>query len=115
MASSYSEYVNVSEALGRIGGNAKILVRLLDSFIKNKSYDELLAAIADNDIPAAAAAAHAVKGMAANLSMPALYKTSTDYEQKLKTGENDESLFADFKEAFEKTLGCLEDVKSDLA
>ncbi|MDR2931661.1 MAG: Hpt domain-containing protein [Oscillospiraceae bacterium] len=111
---SYSDYINLEEGLGRIGGNKKIFGTLLDSFARNKSYDELCGALEAGDLPAAAAAAHAIKGMTANLSMTALYSASAELEQALKAGDNNTALFEKVREAREKTLAAIEPCKQDL-
>lgn len=110
----FSAYVNLTESLGRIGGNKKILLMLLDKFEKDKNYDELINAVESGDISKSANAAHAIKGMAANLSMPVLYDAATNYEKELKAGSHVPELFEAFKQARELTMQSLTAVRQEL-
>ena len=80
------EYIDVADALARIRGNEKLFKLLLSSFLADTSYNDLETHIGNNDIDSAARSAHALKGIAANLSMPALHKAVAELEGQLKIG-----------------------------
>jgi CheY-like chemotaxis protein len=76
--------VNVFAGLGRIGGNRGVFESILKKFPSDKNFETLSAAILSEDYGAAANAAHAFKGIAANLSMEPLAQTVSQLEQALK-------------------------------
>jgi len=98
------EYVNVEEGLGRIRGNQKIYKMLLTTFLDNDSFQQLEADIAAQKIDEAAKTAHAVKGIAANLSLPKLYEHILLLEGQLKTGYFMPDSFADAQQSYKTTL-----------
>ena len=77
--------INVEEGLKRVRDNTKIFKVLLTSF-ESKSYvPQLQTEIDALDWPAAAKTAHAIKGVAANLSLTALYEITVTLESQLKS------------------------------
>jgi HPt (histidine-containing phosphotransfer) domain-containing protein len=85
----YKLYLDAEDALKRMGGNKAILTTLLKKFINGSEEEKLKAALADysaQNFADAKAAAHAIKGLAANLSMPALREAAFNLEMTVKEG-----------------------------
>ena len=109
------QYVNTEKALERIRGNAKLFKTLLTHFLATKSqFDQLQKEIAANDREAASKSVHALKGVAANLSMTTLYDLCAPFEILLKTDTDASECLASFNAAYEKTLECVNTVLSTL-
>ena len=107
------QYVDTEKALGRIRGNAKLFKTLLTHFLATRSqFEQLQKEIAANDREAASKSVHALKGVAANLSMTKLYDVSAPFEALLKTDADATEILASFNVAYEKTI---ESVNSILA
>ncbi|MDR3206965.1 MAG: Hpt domain-containing protein [Oscillospiraceae bacterium] len=109
------QYVDADNALERVRGNKTLYKTLLGSFLQNDHFDELRQRIREGDADAAARAAHAIKGLAANLSLPALYETTLAMEQKFKTGEIPQDALPQLEEARDKTRRRVESVLSALS
>jgi HPt (histidine-containing phosphotransfer) domain-containing protein len=76
--------INLEEGLGRTMNNKKLFARLLNSFISNTMEDALLTSIREKNLETALSTAHALKGVAANLSLLRLRHYITWLEQELK-------------------------------
>ena len=83
------QYVDVKDGLNRIMKNKKIYARLLNSFAENPHVNELYEPLAQRDAVEAQKAAHTIKGVAANLSLPLVYEISAGMDARLKTGDAD--------------------------
>ncbi|MDR2528467.1 MAG: Hpt domain-containing protein [Synergistaceae bacterium] len=102
------KYVDTVKALERIRGNAKLFKMLLTHFLNTQAQmDQLKQEIAANDRQAASKSVHALKGVAANLSMTALYELCPPFEALLKTDEDASASLAAFEAAYAKTLECV--------
>ena len=69
--------IDVDSALGRFMNNEALLERFLAKFPADPNHGRLVAAIAAGDREAALTAAHTMKGVCGNLSMPALFELLT--------------------------------------
>jgi HPt (histidine-containing phosphotransfer) domain-containing protein len=99
------QYVDTEKALGRIRGNAKLFKTLLTHFLATESqFNQLKKEIEANDRDAAAKSVHAIKGVAANLSMTALYENCPPFEALLKTDADTAEAFKNFEGVYKKTL-----------
>ena len=105
-------YVDAAEGIGRIGGNKALFLRLLDTFAKDASWDKLNSFLESGNLPEAAAAAHAIKGMTANLSMKALSAKAAELETVLKSGVTDDALLAEVGAARQATLDEVAQIKA---
>lgn len=92
--SAFLPYINVEEGLGRIMNDKALYFRLLGSFDGKKFANDLIDNINAKDFKAAAATAHTVKGIAANLGLTALWELSKEIEAQAKA-EEDLSGFVD--------------------
>ncbi|MDR2479239.1 MAG: Hpt domain-containing protein [Treponema sp.] len=97
-------YVNAEEGAKRVMNNAKLYVKLLTKFKTDTKLDDLEAALAAGDLEKAQAAAHTVKGIAANLSLSELFKQTLELETQIKAKAVDSSQMETVKTAFAATL-----------
>ena len=104
---SLEKYVDIEAALGRLAGNRKLLDSLLNKFASGPSFDNLKNEIAAKDYAAAASTAHAIKGMAGNLSMTGLYALIVELEQQLKNNSCDEETYNKTITVYEETLAAI--------
>lgn len=79
-------YVDTRAALERLGGNRALYHKTLRLFLQSDEPQKLENSLAQQNYAAAALAAHSIKGMAANLSLPALHAQSTRLTQQLRQG-----------------------------
>ena len=78
-------YINVEDALGRVRGNRAVFKSLLSVFLREDYCQKLQDQLYAGDLPSAAHTAHALKGVAANLSLRALYEAVLMVELRLKS------------------------------
>ena len=111
------QYVNTEKALERIRGNVKLFKMLLTNFLATtkSQFEQLQKEIGDNDREAASKSVHALKGVAANLSMTALYDLCPPFEALLKTDADASESLASFSAAYEKTVACVNAVLPTLS
>ena len=98
------EYIDVDDALKRIGGNRDLYKRLLQRFLEGKQLEELDAALEKGDADEASRAAHTIKGVAANLSLVKLRTISTDLEMIIKEDLEYGEKLDELKEAYDETV-----------
>ena len=79
--------MNVNDAMARLNNNKKLYIMLLKKFDGKTMLDELLAKVAGGDVTAAEAAAHTLKGVAANLSLADLRAETEAIDNQLKKGD----------------------------
>lgn len=74
----YTELINagtdIDALIKRLGDGEKMIGKLFAIFLKDKSFSDLTAAIADDDYDKAVAASHTLKGMCGNMSLTELFK-----------------------------------------
>ena len=102
------QYLNTEKALERIRGNVKLFKTLLTHFLATRSQlEQLQKEIEANDREGASKSVHALKGVAANLSMTTLYDLCPPFEALLKTDDDVSESMAAFSSAYEKTVECV--------
>ncbi len=79
--------VEYTEGLNRLNGSEALYIKLLGKFTGDGNYADFLACMEAGDTAQAAIHLHALKGLAANLSMNALYKECIEAEKALRAGE----------------------------
>ena len=110
------QYVDTEKALGRIRGNMKLFKTLLTHFLATRSqFEQLQKEIEAGDREAASRSIHALKGVAANLSMTALYDICAPFEALLKTDADASETLASFNAAYEKTVECVNAVLTTIS
>ena len=103
-------YVNVEEGSRRVMNNIKLYVKLLGKFMEDKSMSQIDEALNNNDLASAQNLIHAVKGLAANLSLTDLYKHSVELETQVKAGAVDRQQVDNFKDSHARKLTEVEKV-----
>ena len=99
-----NEYINVEDALRRIGGSMDLYKRLLGRFIEGNNIEELEIALQRNDMEESARLTHTLKGVSANLSLTGIRSASIDLEQAIRDGSDYSALFADLKQVYSTTV-----------
>ena len=98
------EYIDIDDALKRIGGNTDLYKRLVLRFVDGDYLDPLCAALEKGDTEESARLAHTLKGVSANLSLVKIKSVSTDLEQVIKNGTDYTACLAELKQAYSTTL-----------
>ena len=104
------EYVNVPDALKRIGGSMDLYKRLLNQFTGGDHIDPLEEALSVGAMDEASRLVHTLKGVAANLSLMKVAAISTELDQALKTGVDPSALMSALKQAYEITVGMIAEI-----
>ena len=99
-----NEYINVEDALSRVGGNMGLYKRLLGRFVEGNSYEELVTTLQRGDLEESSRQAHSLKGVSANLSLVKINTLSVELEKLVKDGADYSSCLAELKQAFDATL-----------
>lgn len=79
--------IDTAAGLRTVSHNVPLYVRLLQKFLANTLYAELLEAVRTGVVKLANEKAHALKGLTGNLGLTGLYMAVTQLEQRTK-GEN---------------------------
>jgi HPt (histidine-containing phosphotransfer) domain-containing protein len=109
-ASEGAVYINQQEGLGRVLNNAKLYVKLLNKFKTDMNCDKLQETLQGRDYEKAQAQAHTIKGVAANLSFPELFKQSLELETQIKARAVNPEQVESFKFCFNETLAAVDKV-----
>jgi HPt (histidine-containing phosphotransfer) domain-containing protein len=99
-----TEFIDVEDALKRVGGNVDLYKRLLKRFIEGSQFTELETVLQDGNTEEAARLTHTIKGVSANLSLIKLRTISVEMEQLLKDGLDHSVKLDEFKQAYDETL-----------
>lgn len=101
--SDIKKYIDVDDGLRRIRGNKKLYKRMLDMLLTSEEFDKLKNELAAENYDEAEKAAHSIKGVTGNLSLPELFSVSVDLMQQLKNGAPDIDTIAYFWEVWDIT------------
>ena len=105
-------YINEEEGKRRVMNNSKLYVKLLAKFKSDTSIEDLLTFADAQNWEKAQAAAHTIKGIAANLSLTELFNQSLDLETQIKGKSLKPDSLENFKACFNETLVYVEKVIS---
>jgi len=105
-------YIDVDDALERVRGNKTVLKSLFTVFLKDDFCLTLTGQLEAGRREDAARTAHALKGVAANLSLRALYEAVLMIELHLKTDAPLEDGLSRLMQAREQTRRCAEQLIS---
>lgn len=111
LAENLSKYgIDYNEALDRVDGCVELYEKLAFKYLDDSHYVDLVAAMEVKDFDEAYKAAHALKGIAGNLSFKDLYISSAEVSEALFQGEYQaaEKLLPQVEQAHEKVLEGLE-------
>jgi HPt (histidine-containing phosphotransfer) domain-containing protein len=97
-------YINAEDGAKRVGGNMGLYKKLLARFVEGNYIDSLTSEIVSGNMEGAAAAAHTIKGVAANLSLVKVNEISAALESALKNGLPYEQLHSELKTATAETI-----------
>jgi HPt (histidine-containing phosphotransfer) domain-containing protein len=103
-------YVNEEDGLKRVVNNKKLYVKLLTQFRTGYNLDDLLAFSTAQEWEKAQAAAHTIKGIAANLSLTELFNQSLDVETQIKGKSLKPESLESLKLCFAETLAAVDKV-----
>ena len=107
--SNDANYIDVENALKRVGGNVDLYKKLLRIFLDENNYDALCENIENGNKEEAARLAHTIKGVSANLSLTNLRTVAANIEMESKAGNDCKTLVPELKETFDKTIELLKD------
>jgi HPt (histidine-containing phosphotransfer) domain-containing protein len=110
MADDETVYVNYEEGVKRVLNNGKLYIKLLAKFKAETNLDDLGAALAAGDMEKARAAAHTIKGVAANLSLIELYRQALEIETQIKARSVEEGALEAVKTVYGETIKNVEKV-----
>lgn len=79
--------VNVNDGVNRLGGNETLYKRLLGSFVKSINEYDIQIDFDEEDYDDITKKAHAIKGIAGNLSITPLYEGYTQIVNNLRGNE----------------------------
>jgi len=101
---SCDTYIDVDDALKRIGGNMDLYKRLLKRFVEGNHYEALVSDLQGGKMEDATRQAHTLKGVSANLSFNVLRAISADVERMLIEGSDYSQRLVELKNAYDATL-----------
>jgi HPt (histidine-containing phosphotransfer) domain-containing protein len=108
-------YLNEEEGKKRVMNNGKLYAKLLTKFKADSSLDDLAASAEAEEWEKAQAAAHTLKGIAANLSLTELFNQSLDVEIQIKGKSLKNESLEKLKTCFAETLVQVEKVIAQYA
>jgi HPt (histidine-containing phosphotransfer) domain-containing protein len=97
-------YVDEADGIKRVMNNAKLYVKLLTKFRNENNLDDLNGSLGASDLEKAQAAAHTIKGIAANLSLTALFQQALEVETQIKNKAVDQAAVDSLNAIFADTL-----------
>jgi HPt (histidine-containing phosphotransfer) domain-containing protein len=97
-------YVDEADGIKRVMNNAKLYVRLLTKFKNENNLNELNTQLGAGDLEKAQTAAHTIKGIAANLSLTALFQQCLEVETQIKNKAVDQGTVDTLNTVFTETL-----------
>ena len=106
------DYIDVDDALKRIGGNMGLFKKLLGRFVDGNHLEALESAVRGGNTEEIAHLAHTVKGVSSNLSLVKITAASTELEQLVKNGQDPAACIESLKQAFEVTNGIIAEIVS---
>jgi len=104
MSIETKEYIDVDDALKRVGGNMALYQRLLGRFADGNQFEELENLLKSGNEEEATRMAHTIKGVAANLSLLKLRFTSAELELSLKEGTDYTAKLDELRDVYNTTM-----------
>ena len=101
--------IDCDDGLHRFSGNEQLYSRVLKVFLQDPSFSEILPALDAENLAAASAQAHALKGASGNLGMKPLYTLCMQFMQAANNGEAAEArrLYTEMAEAYQKVCTAI--------
>ncbi len=112
----FIRYINIEEGLGRVRGNKSLYKRMLSMFMEADELGVLETSLLEKNYNEAAKSAHAIKGIAGNLSLTMLFEISNELVRELRNGELNEKTVSEFQTTLERTRSAVKDtiIKIDI-
>ena len=104
------EYVDLNDAVSRIGGNTSLYKRLLSRFLEGNHYEAIKSALQTGDMEEAARQAHSLKGVSANLSLVKIRAITVELEQLIKDNADYAASLAELEQAFSATTEKISEI-----
>ena len=98
------EYIDMDEALSRIGGNVALYKKLLGRFVESSPFEDLKRVIDSGDRDEALRQAHSLKGVSANLSLVKIRASTIQLEELLKENADCSACLGELERAFSTTM-----------
>ena len=108
-------YINEEEGKKRVMNNGKLYAKLLTKFKDGTNLDDLVSSAEAQDWDKAQAAAHTIKGVAANLALTELFNQSLDVETQIKGKSLNPGSLDNLKTCFTETLNAADKVIAQYA
>ena len=97
-------YIDVEAGSKRVMNNITLYAKLLVKFKNDQSFNEVNAAFKEGNIEKAQNASHALKGLAANLSLTELFNQSIELEKQIKDGSLNPEQIAIVNNVYAQTI-----------
>ena len=97
-------YIDEEDGKKRLMNNGKLYAKILTKFKTDTNLKKLFASIADQEWEQAQAEVHAIKGIAANLSLIELFKQSLEVETQIKGKALKQQSLDNLQKCFSETL-----------
>lgn len=103
--------IDISDGIKRFDGNIQLYEKFLYGFLIDPNYKLMMEAVDQGDTSSAFQAAHALKGIAGNLSLTELYKNIVPLVDLFRsnTMENASELLLPVKNSYSSILDALND------
>lgn len=108
------DYINIQDALNRLGGNTALYKTLLERFVSENLITKIDEALNSGDMREVSHAAHTVKGVAANLSLTKLRDISAQLEQGVAGGSDISATLDEFRVIYDATNQVISETISGL-
>lgn len=110
-----SELVNYAEGKKRFGGKAELYEKYLGKFPEDRNYADMVAAYENGEYEAAFRYAHALKGLAGNLSLNKLYEQIVPLVEAFRAGQApaSETIVDAVRESYRKTVALILDAAQE--
>jgi HPt (histidine-containing phosphotransfer) domain-containing protein len=105
-----NKYIDVEDALRRIGGNMDMYKRLLKHFAERNNIETCETTLARGDMEESARLIHTLKGVCANLSLIGISTILIDLEETIKDGLDFSGQLIKLKLAFNTTLALISEM-----
>ena len=99
-------YIDIDAGLGRVRGNKPLYKRMLGMFLDSSEIGDFERYIKDKSYEEASNSAHAIKGIAGNLGMSALFEISGELVEELRRGSVNQERILEYTDILEKTLAA---------
>ena len=103
--SVYLPHMDIVDGVKRVMNNKSLYMKLLGKFKGREMADVVLNAIKAMNFDDIAAATHALRGTAANLSFPNVYKITSELEEAAKSNQD----CSHFSTVLDEAVNALED------